>query len=251
MALTNGKQFSGEPLIFLQPRSVKKGEDGKNVKVDPHFEISRVGADGKIALSTETCTEVSGSIIRVDFKNREWNNQINKHAIFYVKDGNDTYHIDFTYRLASRSLFNAILSLTSADNLSIGIYESKKGYETFSLRQNDEIIKWKYTLEEQPQAEEITNKAGTKKITDFSEVDQFFEDVLREWVDNLGIATDKAKETEEKAPAAAPAKTPAPAKTAAPAAKTPAPAAKTKVTAPAPVAEPAGTAEDDSDSVPF
>lgn len=178
MALSNGKAFSGGPLIFLSPRS-QKTIDGKKTKVDPHFEISRVGADGKIAPSTETCTEVSGKLIKIDFKDREFNNAIAKHAILYIKDGNDTYHLDLTYRISSRSLFNALLSLKSADNLSIGIYESKKGYETFSLRQDDVIIKWKHEIKDLPLSVEIKDTKGNLVKTDYCDVDQFFEDELR------------------------------------------------------------------------
>jgi hypothetical protein len=201
MALTNGKNFTSGPLIFLSPRS-QKTVDGKKVKVDPHFEISRIGEDKKIKPSSETCTTISGNLIKIELKDREFNNQINKHAILYIKDGDDTYHLDLTYRLSTRSLFNALINLPDAKNISIGIYESKKGFETFSLRQNDEVIKWKYTLEEQPAVEEMVNKAGTKKLTDYSEVDAFFEGHLRAWSDSvLGVGKTGGK-TEAAAPAA-------------------------------------------------
>lgn len=227
MALSNGKAFSGGPLIFLSPRS-QKTIDGKKTKVDPHFEISRVGADGKIAPSTETCTEVSGKLIKIDFKDREFNGAIAKHAILYVKDGNDTYHLDLTYRISSRSLFNALLSLKSVDNLSIGIYESKKGYETFALRQGDVMIKWKHDLAELPKTVDILDTKGKLVKRDSSDLDEFFETGLRELSVRLFGAP------KEKAAAPAPVETKAPA------------AAKTQ---PAPKAAPVAASDDAS--VPF
>ena len=179
MALSNGKFPNNGPLIFLSPVS-KKTIDGKSVKVDPHFKISRVGADNKIAETTETATEVSGNLLKIEFKEREFNGQVNKHVILLIKDGADTYYLDLTYRIATRSLFNALLNLESSDNISIGYYESKKGFEAFSLRQNDAIVKWKFDIADQPKAEEIKDKKGVVIKTDYSEVDAFFEDALRE-----------------------------------------------------------------------
>jgi hypothetical protein len=201
MALTNGKNFASGPLIFLSPRS-QKTVDGKKVKVDSHFEISRIGEDKKIKPSTETCTTVSGNLIKIELKEREFNGKINKHAVLYIKDGEDTYHLDLTYRLSSRSLFNAMLNLPDAKNISIGIYDSKKGFETFSLRHNDEVIKWKYKLEELPPVFEVKNKKGEVIQNDYSDVDGFFETGLRELSERLFGPGKTGAKTEAAAPAA-------------------------------------------------
>lgn len=232
MALSNGKGYSKTPLIFLSPRS-QKLVDGKKVNVDPHFEISRVGEDDKIKNTGETCTDVSGTLTKIELKDREFNGAINKHAILYIRGKSDegaeeTYYLDLSYRISSRSLFNALLSLTSPDNLSIGIYESKKGYETFALRQGDVMIKWKHDLAELPKTVDILDTKGKLVKRDSSDLDEFFETGLRELSVRLFGAP------KEKAAAPAPVETKAPA------------AAKTQ---PAPKAAPVAASDDAS--VPF
>lgn len=199
MALSNGKGYSNTPLIFLNPRNSKL-VDGKDVKVDPHFEISRVGADNKIAKTNETCTEVSGDLIKLELKDREYNGKVTKHAILLIKDGADTYYLDLTYRIATRSLFNALLSLPNPKGISIGYYENKKGFEAFSVRQNDVVVKWKYEIADLPKADVIKDKKGEVVKTDYSEVDAFFEDNLRELSESF---FGPAKAAETAAPAAA------------------------------------------------
>lgn len=183
MALSNGKYNNG-PLIFLSPRS-QKTIDGKVEDVDPHFEISRVGEDGKIAKTAETAKEVFGDLIRIEFKEREFKDKQTKHAVLYIRDGKETYHLDLTYRISTRSLFNAFLSLEDAKNLKISYYLSKKGFESFAVRQGDELVKWKYELKDLPVAEVIKDKKGVVIKTDYSDVDQFFENKLIELSEKL------------------------------------------------------------------
>ena len=197
MALTNGK-FTNGPLIFLSPRSSKM-VNNEEVEVDPHFEVSKVGEDEKIAKTSETADTVSGDLTKIDFKEREHKGKKNKHVVLFVKDGGDTYHLDLTYRISTRSLYNSMLSLSSPKGISIGIYRNKKGFETFSLRQNNDTVKWKYELAELPKAEAIHDKKNVLIKTDYSDVDQFFEDGLRE----LSVKLFGSARTETAAPAAA------------------------------------------------
>ena len=206
MALSNSKGGGNSgPLIFLSPRSKVKGADGKDTEVDPFFEVSRRGEDGKIKKSDEQPTSVEGDIIRLELTEREFNDNITKHAILFIRDNaaNETYYLDLPYRLATRALLNSLLSLSDVKGINIGIYRSKRGYETFSLRLNDQTVKWKYELKDLPQPEDILDKKGKKVKTDFSEVDQFFEDNLKEFGKAFGILADakapkgKAEKTKE------------------------------------------------------
>jgi hypothetical protein len=236
MALTNGK-FTNGPLIFLSTRS-NKVVDGEEVEVDPHFEISRVGEDGKIARTAETATEISGDLSKIDFKEREYNEKTTKHVVLFIRDGADTYHLDLTYRLSTRSLFNSLLSLANPKGIEIGIYRNKKGFETFSVRQGGEMVKWKHELDAQPKGYKMLNKKGELVKTDYSEVDEFFEAELRALIETLfGPQAAKADKPATAAPAATPA------------AKTTATASKAKAAAPAAAPAPAAVADDTS--VPF
>ncbi len=208
MALSNGSYSSG-PLIFLNPRS--KNKDGD--KVNPHFEIARVNEDKKIAPTGETATKVTGDLLRPKFTEREYKGVINKHVGLYIKDGDETYSLDLTYRISTRSLFNAILSLTDPKGIEISIYESKKGYEALSLRQNDDLVAWKFDGRKGEIPEAITVKFKGKDQHDFTPVDDFFEENLKAWAEEV-FGPEKASKSEAKeareqtATEAAPASTP-------------------------------------------
>lgn len=130
---------------------------------------------------------------------------------------NQTYIYKFSLRLSTRTLINRIVNLKSGDNLELSIWNDKeKGYENFSLRQNGELVKWKYSLDEVPRAEEIRKKDGTLVSRDFEAVDQFYLDQ----VDKFALKSSS---------------------------HAPAPA-KEKVAIPAVVSD---LVDDDSDSIPF
>lgn len=182
MALSNNTGYNSLPLVYLNPRSSVLGKDGKEVELEkPRFEVSRLNADGNIEKTNEVANSVSGNLTKIDIKEREIKGQKSKHVILYIQDAeaSETYYIDFSYRISTRSLFNSLLSLKDNKNIELSIYRSKKGYESFSLRQNGELVSWKYGLEDLPQAEQIKDKKGAIVKTDFSEVNDFFENELR------------------------------------------------------------------------
>lgn len=238
MALSNNTGYSNSPLVYLNPRSSTIGKDGKEVELEkPRFEVSRVNADGNIEKTDETANNVSGNLVKLDFKEREIKGQKTKHVVLYIQDSqaNETYFIDFTYRISTRSLFNAMLSLKDNKDIELSIYRSKKGYESFGLRQAGEQVSWKYSLDALPQAEQIKDKKGAIVKTDFSEVNDFFENELR------ALATSLFGEKK----AASPAKTTV--KASKPATKA---AAKT-ATAPEPEVSEEVAAESSNEDIPF
>lgn len=227
MALSNGNGLSSTPLIFLNARS----QDKEGNKVAPHFEIARVGEDKKIAATGETATKVSGDLLRPRFTSRDFKGSPTKHLVLYIRDGDETYNLDLTYRISSRSLMNALLSVTDPKGVEISIYESRKGYEALSLWQGEKMVPWKFDGRkgEIPEAEVIKDKKGAVVKTDFSEVDEFFENALKAWADEV-FGPEKVKGE------AAPAKTESPVETPVP---TPAPAPTKTATKPA-AAKPTG-----------
>ncbi len=191
MALSNGS-FNTGPLIFLNARS--KDAEGNLVK--PHFEIAKAGDDKKVVKTGDSCTEVTGDLMRPRFTTREWKGDQVRHIVLYIKGKNaedptvsETYSLDNTYRISTRALFNAILSLNSLEetrNLKISIYENKKGYEALTL--NDaagKMVPWKYDGRkgEIPEALKVTFKG--KQQSDFTPTDDFFEAKLKEWSDRI------------------------------------------------------------------
>jgi len=246
MALSNGNSFSG-PLIFLNPRS----KTDKGVKVAPHFEIAKVGEDKKIQKTGETCTNVRGDLLRPRFTTRDYEGQPIKHVVLYIQDKaanegkGETYSLDLTYRIASRQLFNAILSLTDPKGILISIYENKKGYETLSLGQGEgdrpPLVAWKYDSRkgEIPEAVEGPMFKGKRQF-DYDPVDNFFEAELKAWADAI-FGEDKGKSAAaSKTSGSAPANT---------GTKTKSEPAKEEKQ-PEPAGAPAGNGEPDSD-LPF
>lgn len=242
MALSNGNGLSNTPLIFLNARS----QDKEGNKVAPHFEIARVGEDKKIAATGETATKVSGDLLRPRFTSRDFKGSPTKHLVLYIRDGDETYNLDLTYRISSRSLMNALLSVTDPKGVEISIYESKKGYEALSLWQGEKMVPWKFDGRkgEIPEADVIKDKKGAVVKTDFSEVDEFFETHLKAWADEV-FGPEKTKSDAAPAKTETPAENPAPAKAAAkPAAAKSAP----KATKPVDSTPPAENLDED---VPF
>lgn len=253
MALSNGNGLSSGPLIFLNPRS----KDSKGNKITPHFEAAKVGEDGKIAPTGETATKVSGDLLRPRFTVRKFNDVDNKHVVLYIKDGEETYNLDLTYRISTRSLFNALLSVTDPKGVEISIYESKKGYEAISLWQNGEMVPWKF--DSRPEAgqvpEAITVKFKGKDQHDYTPVDDFYEENLKAWADEVfgpekaqNKVVSETKEEQQDEPAPTPVKNVAPKTTSKPVA--PAKAASKVAQKVAPKVEPE---EDplDENSIPF
>lgn len=251
MALSNGPAggLNSGPLIYLSARS----QDANGNKIAPHFEIARKGEDGKITKTDETCTKVSGSLQRPRFSVREHKGIPSKHVTFYIRDNdaNETYHLDCTYRISTRQLFNGVISLETPDDISINIWETRKGYEALSLRQGDKLVPWKYDSRkgEIPEPEKVKFKG--KDMSDYTAVDDFFEAELKEWADRVfgpERTTSGAQDTgdaqgdtaQQEAPA--PARQAAPATQARPAARAnPVPAAAkttTQASAPKPAAAP-------------
>lgn len=196
MALSNGSYANSGPLVFLSPRSKTKDENGKAVELQkPYFEISRVNEEGNIYKTGETATVVSGDLVSIKFKIREFEGKKTSHIILYIKDNSsvenaETYSLDLNHRISSRSLFNALLNLESPKGIAVSIYRSKKGYESFGLEQNGENVKWKYELTDLPKAEVMRNKKGEVVQTDYSEVDAFFEEKLKELAESFGFNTE-------------------------------------------------------------
>ena len=246
MPLENGRGGNNGPLTFLNPRF--KDADGHELK-KPYFSVSRRGADDKIEQTDEQYDKLSlVSWIGVQFKIRQGKRggPVN-HVVLYFgeADGSATYHLDYTYKLPTRSVFNAMCSLQSPHDLNLSIYRNKRGFEAFYLSQGVEETKVPWLFENQddlPQPYQITDPRDPSKVieTDFSELDAFFEAQLREAAIRLGVQVYAAKTQQAETPAAEGAQTetggePEAAPTPAP---TPAPRAATRAPTPAPAATP-------------
>lgn len=190
MALGHQNKNSTNPLIVL--KFTDKDKDKK--KVPPHFAVFRKNADGKYVNEGEKHTRVSGNLYRLDIKENEWQGDKYHTVAVFLKDGEEAYSLDFRFTIASRGLFNTLLSLESFDNISITTYEGKNGYPAIGVWQNDKMVKWKFKLDELPAPETVKFKG--KEMNDYTKVDDFFVKELSVLAGKLGAGKKTRKQTE-------------------------------------------------------
>lgn len=173
--LGNSRQSENE-LIILKIRTT----DDLKSPTPVHFEVSKKVGD-KWSAVAET-KEVSGTITKVETYEREWEGVVTPLVKVYLEDAEakESYLLDLRYNMLSRNLFNTLLSLESFDGVKIGVYERKKGDKTYpavSVRQNDQLVNWKYKIEELPAIEKV--QVGKKEITNFDNLNDFFIEELK------------------------------------------------------------------------
>ncbi len=189
---TNSNMVYG-PLYILKPVS----KDAEKKDVPAHFKVQKK-TDGSYE-EQPSVTNVSGDIVRIDIKSREFNGVITKSVNLVLRDGEETYILDLRSNIAGRSLFNAILSLENPENVSVSFYNSKKNnYPQFSLRQNDQLVDWKYKLGEVPEPIKVVFRGVTQ--SDFTPTEEFFFEKLIEW--NNKYCGKKVSAEEDEVPAA-------------------------------------------------
>lgn len=182
MSYGNGAQYDkSDNVVFFSPR----GKDKDGNKVAPHFEVAKLVGE-KIEKTAETATEISGNLIKVKVEDREIKGVKNKYASLYLKDNErkELYILNLSFRIDSRSLFNGLVNLDDLfDNITISTYANKKGYSSFSLKQNGTRVNWKYNMEELPQPESVMFKG--KEMKDYSNVDDFLAKELNQLQERL------------------------------------------------------------------
>jgi len=181
MAYGKGTQYDkSDNVIFFSPRGVDK----EKKKCPPYFELAKI-VDDKIQKLDETATELSGDLIKVKVEDREIKGVVNKHLTLYLKDNQrkELYIMSTSFRIDSRSLINGIINLSTFDNVEIGIYQNKKGYSAYSLKQNGVRVDWKYELEELPRPKSVEFKGKT--MNDYGIVDDFYANELKQLSERL------------------------------------------------------------------
>lgn len=173
--LGSNRQNDNE-LIILKLKTA----DAEKKPVPVHFEVTKKVGD-KWSAVAET-KEVSGTITKVETYEREWEGVVTPLVKVYLEDAEakESYLLDLRYNMLSRNLFNTLLSLESFDGVKIGVYERKKGDKTYpavSVRQNDQLVNWKYKIEELPAIEKV--QVGKKEITNFDNLNDFFIEELK------------------------------------------------------------------------
>lgn len=189
MALQSGGGGSNNDtkLIVLSPKSQDKDKN----PVKPYFQVDFKNDEGKWETKDDKSVDrVSGRLKRVIAKIKEFKrggvvvDQKDIVQIFLEDESADeTYLIDFNYKISTRRLFARLLALEDFNNVQISYWRDKEGYDVLTLRQNDEVVKAKYTKEEMPAPKKV--KINKVEMTDNSDLDAFLKEKLLELNDRI------------------------------------------------------------------
>lgn len=179
MALSNNSS-SGlvKPLTILKPET----KNDKKEKVSPHFSVTKK-IDGKWTKITDTYTNVAGNLTRVELKEKTYQDTPYTEVLVYLDDGTESFMLDLRFTVASRNLFNMLANLQTGEDLKVSYYEAKNGYDRYSLRQGDELVGWKHSMDVLPKPIEVTFKGKTQR--DYTPVDDFLKKELQELNDRI------------------------------------------------------------------
>jgi len=180
-----GKQYKndGSKVYVLKPQS----KDDKGNRVPPHFAVYEK-VDGKWVKTREE-TRVSGDLFKVEIKEFEFDKVKTKSVTVGLRDeqSKEAYLLDLRFTKATRNLYNMLASLTdNFSNLSVSLYSKEyqgKEYDTYSLRQGDSLVPWKYKQADLPKPIEVTFKGQVQR--DYTPIDEIFEKELQELATRL------------------------------------------------------------------
>jgi hypothetical protein len=185
MALGNNNYDNSGTLIGVKVSQ----KDKEDKKVDPHFVISRKVEDNWVE-DSDTYKSISGDIIKIDISEYEWEGLPIKSVKLILKDNeaNEAYALTLKGSVLGRDILNKILGLESLENVQIDLYTNKKGYATSSVKQNGELVKWKFDFVDLPKPIEITHpKTGVVISRDYSELDEIFFNGVKEFGEKFEI----------------------------------------------------------------
>lgn len=143
----------------------------------PLFEVKVKNGDKFELVAGETDT-IAGEVVAVKHSENKYQGKVIRSVNVTMTDGDDLYHLSIPYSNLGRGLINALCSLENGKNVSISLYQTKpkmeggKSYPASAVRQNDELVRWKYQQDELPAVKKIPYQ-GTM-ISDTIELDNFF-----------------------------------------------------------------------------
>lgn len=173
-----GKQKFNNPNAKFYSVSFKTRDKTPGKTLDKSVFVVKARDEAGKFVEVDKVFDIGGNLIKVEPQKTEWEGKTIESMLINLVDGDDFYAISFPYGIATRAFFNALLSLKTFEGLEIGTYMTKpkseggKSYPAIALRQNGELIKWKYSLDDLPKVKEITFKGQTMR--DYSETDAFF-----------------------------------------------------------------------------
>ena len=152
-------------------------------------------------VETGTVPSVAGRLARVDVKSFDWEGETFYTASLLIKDdgADESYMVDFKVgNLMNKGILNSLLNIDLKKDIKIGLYTSKAGFPSGSVRQGEEMVRWKYDKTELPEVSETTFKG--RVMRDYSLVEKFFVTKLQELSARLSDNNTKPTEKFAKSP---------------------------------------------------
>lgn len=151
----------------------------------PHF-VESEDQNGTFVPLAEPQYNLSGNLIGVEPKETVWQGKTIKSVNVTLVDNElgEIYFVTVPYSNLGRGLMNSLLSLKSFNDIEIGLYQTKpktdggKTYPAVSLRQDGDMVRWRYAQNELPAPQEIVFKG--EKMRDFTAVENFLAEQLKE-----------------------------------------------------------------------
>ena len=178
MALGKKRHENKNLTVYSVNFKTKDKETHKSV-----FRVSKKNEAGKFD-KVDDVYDLSGTITDIETRVTEWEGKKIESFSVNLRDGDELYMVSFPFAITTRAMLNSLFSLDSFENLEIGTYMSKpktegqKSYPQICVRQNGEIIRWKFELKDLPPVEKINFRGQT--MSDFTKVDNFFKDQIIE-----------------------------------------------------------------------
>lgn len=194
-------------LLVLRIRNSRiDPETKKEINLVPNlFEISeKVGNQWTVRPDMESA--VAGDLTNVVLGEGEYEGRKYPTAKIYIKDKeeNETYLLDLRFGGLTRNLFNSLVALESFNGVRISLYKRPdkkdgKEYPAVSVWQNNTLIKGE-SWDQWPKPQDIVHK-GVVIQRDWSEVNEYFVNKLKELSARLGNKSTEAAPTEAPPPA--------------------------------------------------
>lgn len=203
-------------FVFLRDvsstKAVKENLEFKGKVGDPFFQISRKidgswAPDGRENVFSGTLLSVSTEkrYKEDDEKDKEKIAQFGNPWVLKVEvadpDVAETYIWKTGLTIASRTAVNSLLGVNLGDEVQISIGKKKSGYDSFFVRRvtngkpDEKTVPWTYSLDDVPKAAETTFKG--KIMRDYTEVDDFYVDKIKEKFGDSRAPMPVAKKTEK------------------------------------------------------
>jgi hypothetical protein len=203
MAIGKKKNYDGKLFIINVVSKLIDEKTNKPVPLDmAHFQVKEKVGDKWVSRPTLE-TQVSGDLVHIELVKGEYEGRSYDIVKLLLADEEEkeNYLLDLRSNMLTRNLFNSLCNLVSFKNLSISLYKSKskkdpsKEYTNISIWQDGNWVKNKFQVEDVPAPEEIKDRKGVVQKVDFTEVDAFYIQHLKDLAVRVKTANNSNKKT--------------------------------------------------------